>query len=130
MPIFKALELSTAYMKSTDADILKGYMVDQEEGRFRPEGGNLIVDPIGNYGWTINLGQIQNKDTEATFLQALAEEGFSEAFINILKHGAGQGLDAVRFDCDVDDIEPGFPRFNWENGDEVEEDVEDAAPTM
>lgn len=136
MPIFKALELVTAHMKSTDAALLDRYKVLQaadlseddlagglEPGRIRPPGGNLIVDPIGDYGWTIDLGVLQSKEDgeKADFVQALMEEGFSEEFVNALEYAAAMDVAAVRFDRDIADYEPGLPVFDWENDNAIEE---------
>lgn len=131
MPVFKALELCTNQMLPSDAEILSGYSVTSA-GRQRPllerggkeVRGSLIVDPIGEYGWTISLDKLQCRDEGEVidFIQALADEGFSEHFIKALEGAAGQGMDAIRFDCNVEP-EPGFPEFDWENDHSSETDV-------
>jgi len=125
MGIYKALDISTGNMKSTDAKILEGYRVDPQ-GRKRPKGGTLIVDPIGNWGWTISTSGWGEDTSER--IQELREEGFSEEFINIMLYAYENDLDGVRFDCDADP-EPGFPFFDWESGDTLIE-AEASAPKI
>jgi hypothetical protein len=121
MPVRKYLELSTDHMKPSDAELLGRYSAGPN-GRVRPPGGNLVVDPVGDYGWTIPVGFLRaggglTVEEIITRLDDLKAEGFSPEFTRILVEAAGQGLDQVTFDIDAEH-EPGYPVFEREAAEE------------
>lgn len=115
MPLEKLLDLSTAHMTANDDKLLHAYDCSPRSR------GAMICYPIEG-GFTIStscmrIGPADRREA----IKAIRKEGFSEAFINVLKHAADQDAVLVRFDRDAG-YEPGLPCFNWETGDEMSMD--------
>ncbi|MGY3582356.1 hypothetical protein ACVIGB_000720 [Bradyrhizobium sp. USDA 4341] len=122
MPMQKLLDLSTGHMTSKDVKLLEAYRADR-----RPSDMALIAYPY-EYGWTVSTSGLLDGATErADRIAAIHKEGFSEHFIKVLTHAADHDAVLVRFDADAE-FEPGLPRFDWENGDEMIMDFASPAP--
>lgn len=121
MPMLSMLDLSTAHITSSDAKLL---------GEYRSEGNSdkaLIAYPF-EYGWTVSTSGLNDGVADRRGKIAdMRSEGFSEHFINLMKHAADRGAVLVRLDGGAD-YEPGLPTFDWDNGDEMSSGVASPAP--
>jgi len=93
MGVEKFLDASTAYI--TYEDSLK-----------------LLDDPIGfptrvtshDFGWWINVLPIECLEEDGK-LQQMKHDGYSDAFINLIKFAARNSCWWINLDCDGDDVE-------------------------
>ena len=111
MPIKTVLELSTAHLAPKDWEIL------DHAQRFgsRSDSTPLIVDPIGQYGWTVNVGVFSDPEIAAEARDNLQQHGMSEQAIDlVLEAYKAYGVETIRIDRDAD-IEPSLPTCD-ENG--------------
>jgi hypothetical protein len=108
MPVQKFFDLSTGHLTDQDRKLLEMY-----PAKDRPSGMALIAYPY-EYGWTVSTSSVMEPETLEDHLDAIRAEGFSESFIKILMHAAGEKCWMVRFDSDAAH-EPGFEVFEWES---------------
>ena len=122
MPIRKMLDVSTAHITSADAKLLGEY-----SSKGNSPGKALIAYPF-EYGWTVSTsGLLDGAADRRGKIADMRREGFSEHFINLMKHAADKGAVLVRLDADAE-YEPGLPTFDWEHGDEMSSEATSPAP--
>jgi hypothetical protein len=122
MPMQKLLDLSSGNIPSSDAKLLQTFRDGRRDFRVP-----LIVYRY-EYGWTVSTAGLLNTAAErADRLTAMSKAGFSEHFIKVMSLAADQDAVLVRFDADAA-FEPGLPRFDWENDDEMTLDTSPPAP--
>jgi hypothetical protein len=113
MPLQKMLDLSTGHITSKDAELLRRYKSEGNDSAMA-----LTCYPFA-YGWTVSTsGLLDPLAGRAERLDEMRKEGYSEHFIAVMTHAADLGATLVRLDCDAE-YEPGLPRFDWENGDDM-----------
>lgn len=126
MTITTTLDVSTGHLRTSDRKLLEGYLHNGEKF----PGQTLIVRPYP-YGWmVITSGWDLTRDADDGFevrAQAARDEGFSEEFINLMRRAVEQKTVQLQFDRDGDP-EPGFPIFDWENGDTMSMPEDDETP--
>jgi len=89
--IFRVLDICTCHMTLEDARMLEENIRD------------LSAYELGEYGWLCYVGEISdNWNTD----------GWSEAFVNVLKKAKELGCDYVRFDRDGREYDE-LPVFDW-----------------
>lgn len=97
MKIIKTLYLSTRHMTKEDNERIE-------------RGSAHLCSEDTEFGWIINV------DLSVTgfnkLINALTEEQFSMAFINIISLAHNNGCEWVRFDCEGP-VEGCIPQFNW-----------------
>jgi len=84
-------------------DISTGHMTREDSERLFAESEDLTAYELGEYGWLVYVGEIDDN---------WPEENWSGAFRNVLQAAKGLGCDYVRFDRDGREYE-GLPTFDW-----------------
>lgn len=119
MPFQQILDLSTVHIKPSDGKLLERYPADE-----RPSGAALIAYPY-EYGWTVSTSGLNETDARDGFVEGIRREGFSEAFVELVKFAHDNDCTLVRLDRDGD-FHPGLPAFDWDTGEEMENEANSA----
>lgn len=98
MPIRQYLDVCTSHVTEDDMQKLSG-------------DGGVIHSPHEHGAW-VWVPEEDHEEMSEYISEHVKPLGFSDAFINLLRHARKQGCDWINLDADAD-IEPELPTFDW-----------------